>query len=952
MTTKSIQIAGMDLATPQSLAGDGKCREIINMRFRKGCWRPIPAKTVLQSSAFTVSGTPIVFDAIYLHDIEGGINSGQPNWIGYKLDTDHGDLYLINGTVATLIEGGLNTGTSNDFAINVTFLKHTMIVTTALGLFVYLYSEGVYSKIESLPVPDVELHKNTEHLPLFNPDSQQDPNWPSMRIDEDPDHPIMAEYVLGNYFAFLNHHSQVGGKLYGSIMYVAVYRMFDGSYIMPSIPKYFEIENGGTVCTFNRASSQNYYALMTLAVSSLKASISNTQYTSLTAIKDIIESVVIFATRPTPLHKIDDTTLTGTTLTFPGGDGNHRYTAFSTFFPINPDFQKLNESTGYFKIHEFNFEELVLATTPRTVQDVDTTNFYQNYATREALPTDQLSHQKIVARGVYTYNDRLHALNIKTIYGDGYVLFPKFRAGYDMGSTTVPGKITVWLKTSLGAAVVVSNVNIPSYRATEQGSAGPYADEAAALAALAVYSYSPPTNYVPGSGYVIKKEVIVSGLWDSSYKWYVVYRALTEDTTENYLVPSVIGYNDSRAYRMMITIDEGSMVLLDAKLKKNTGLNFAYYSNPTFNVVESTLNSNYREQSIVEGSLITTAVVPAPSSTPFDTNRIQVSEIQNPLVYPAKNSYQVGTGSIYAVMAGSEPMSTGQFGQFPLQVFTTKGVYTMEVGTGDVLYTNILPAAGEVANNAKNIISVAGGVLYSTDKGLFVLIGRVPHEISEIIEGIPEASLTGREEITTLLTDSKYTPGLSGAISDINFLTYLTGSSIGYDQLNKELIVTNSAKGYSYVYSFESEMWYKIKGSYSLLINNWPKLYGLTSTSVLDLSTEATTGYVEVMIITCAQSFEMPETYKKIDRAILRSKITTNTGKYAGFYFFASDDINTYRFETGRQVTGVGCNDMITQRSFGGAKYYAFVINGQMSIDSEIKEIDLTFEAKLNAKLR
>ena len=125
MTTKSIQIAGMDLATPQSLAGDGKCREIINMRFRKGCWRPIPAKTVLQSSAFTVSGTPIVFDAIYLHDIEGGINSGQPNWIGYKLDTDHGDLYLINGTVATLIEGGLNTGTSNDFAINVTFLQPT-----------------------------------------------------------------------------------------------------------------------------------------------------------------------------------------------------------------------------------------------------------------------------------------------------------------------------------------------------------------------------------------------------------------------------------------------------------------------------------------------------------------------------------------------------------------------------------------------------------------------------------------------------------------------------------------------------------------------------------------------------------------------------------------------------------------------------------------------------------
>ena len=107
------------------------------------------------------------------------------------------------------------------------------------------------------------------------------------------------------------------------------------------------------------------------------------------------------------------------------------------------------------------------------------------------------------------------------------------------------------------------------------------------------------------------------------------------------------------------------------------------------------------------------------------------------------------------------------------------------------------------------------------------------------------------------------------------------------------------------------------------------------------------------MIITCAQSFELPEVSKKIERVILRSKISTDEGlKYAGFYIFASDDVETYQIITGRQRTGEGLKDMLNQRSPGSSKFYVFVVNGNMSVDSEIKEIDLSFVPKWNGKLR
>lgn len=878
MSEKTIQISGIQRALPQSDSKSGSCQEIINARFRKGCWRPIGAK--LEHKSFSVSD----YTSIWLHDIENGVVDGEPNYIGYKKDI--GMLFSIHPTtgVATEIIRDETPGVD----VNVVFLKRTMIVSSESGVEVYLFTDvndvKSYVRTASLPVPDVLIERKSSELA-------------GVQADE----AATAEGLFGKFYANLNKLSENSGKLYGSFMYMVAYRLFDGSYILPCVPRYVELYNGGNLKWRNPGGggTEDRQFWLEFYGFDIEASIDCSVYTGFEATKDLVESICIFMTKVTPLHQILNTSLSDKQLADNYGNyynSTHGISSwpFETVFPVvNNEFKELGKSVGWYKVHEFDFEKIV-DTGYVLVEDIDTKGFYQDYATRETLTTDQFTHHILSAREAYVYNDRLHLANIKTSPGKPYVQWHYPDTFVQM--TTTPGKVAVSLKTNLGKCVVVHDIDIPVYRKT-----------------------SDMTNYL--------------------------------------IIPEVVGYNDSRANKITITatISGVNYRLLSESLVKNETMNFAFWHKTTFSLVENVITShtaNYTTTEIKVSDITTYLSIPAPVDLglPFDTNRVQVSEIQNPLIFPTKYSYQIGTGSILKLMAGSEPLSTGQFGQFPLQVFTTKGIWAMEIGLGDVLYTNVLPVNGEVAENPKNVVPVGSGVVYSTVKGLFVVNGRQVTEIAEIVEGSPATGISGSEEIATLLTDSKFTPGLTGSISDMDFLSYLQNSSVGFDQLNKELIVTNPSKGYSYIFSFESKLWFKISRSFKLLINAYPELLGVTNDNVVSLSKESESEAIEVLIISNCQSLDMPGIFKKLERTDFRSYLLTESGKTSGFYVFASNDNLKYQNIQGCQRSGIVI-DLITQISPTSAKYYAFVINGNMLPGSEIKQIEILFKNRWNNKL-
>jgi len=101
-----------------------------------------------------------------------------------------------------------------------------------------------------------------------------------------------------------------------------------------------------------------------------------------------------------------------------------------------------------------------------------------------------------------------------------------------------------------------------------------------------------------------------------------------------------------------------------------------------------------------------------------------------------------------------------------------------------------------------------------------------------------------------------------------------------------------------------------------------------------------------------AQGLEAPDAFKKIERAIFRTKFSTDVNCQAGFYLFASDDLYTWQFITGKQKTGTRVKDLLIQRSHGSAKFYAFIFCGRIYTNSEIKQIELIYNIRWNNRLR
>lgn len=151
-------------------------------------------------------------------------------------------------------------------------------------------------------------------------------------------------------------------------------------------------------------------------------------------------------------------------------------------------------------------------------------------------------------------------------------------------------------------------------------------------------------------------------------------------------------------------------------------------------------------------------------------NRISVSELNNPTSYPNKLSYRIGSSINRIISANSAAieMSDAKFGEFPLYVFTTEGIYAMQSGT-ETLYSAIVPIAKDVAINA-NTLAVNGAVLFFTDKGLHSLsrngvqllsagLHKDDNRIPEWMYTCKLAHLPEYNEVMCLLMDGENTTG-------------------------------------------------------------------------------------------------------------------------------------------------------------------------------------------------
>lgn len=210
----------------------------------------------------------------------------------------------------------------------------------------------------------------------------------------------------------------------------------------------------------------------------------------------------------------------------------------------------------------------------------------------------------------------------------------------------------------------------------------------------------------------------------------------------------------------------------------------------------------------------------APHSLSLE-NKVLVSSASNPFVYPETKRVTFQS-KVLGVAIATTTLSQGQFGQFPLYVFTEDGIWAMETAA-DGSFVTSKPLSRDVCVNPDSITSIDNAVIFVTDKGVMLLQGSQVVNISPnmngrhyTIEGTARTVIEGQEffkDFIPVLTDSTH------------FMAYVREATIAYDYPGQRLVFIKKDEKYQYVYKLDTQTWHKVAYNINLLapINSYPE---------------------------------------------------------------------------------------------------------------------------------
>lgn len=260
------------------------------------------------------------------------------------------------------------------------------------------------------------------------------------------------------------------------------------------------------------------------------------------------------------------------------------------------------------------------------------------------------------------------------------------------------------------------------------------------------------------------------------------------------------------------------------KLKAHLRLNGAY----TFPVLPPNKPQEFTKISDSDFQKIVTSV-----NDKEDLNsQIFTSVVNNPFVFEASGDNTVGTGKILGIIANTEAVSQGQFGQYPLMVFTGEGIYGLSVNS-EGLYSRAYPISREVCNEDSPLVPTDRLVFFASKKGLMAASGGSVACMSEQMRGrVPRNFATFGEG---------------------KFLDFLKDCFIAYDYRDSILRIFSKGKSYQYIYNMVDKTFSMVNSGIEAqaVVNDYPdnliqdtngNVYSLTSKPDINEDTESYSG--------------------------------------------------------------------------------------------------------------
>jgi hypothetical protein len=397
-----------------------------------------------------------------------------------------------------------------------------------------------------------------------------------------------------------------------------------------------------------------------------------------------------------------------------------------------------------------------------------------------------------------------------------------------------------------------------------------------------------------------------------------------------------------------------SYYYLSYDLKKSKHGGYSYFINKE-------LNADAITGEPIDKDTVNSYIIPINGN--IRRNAMRVSETYDVNTFPYANTYIVGKGDIIGLASLPIALSQDTFGQYPLLVFCTDGIYSMGVDTtGAGVYSNISPFSREVCTNKNTICEIDGAVLFASSKGLMIASAQGVQEFLPALNGMPrhlpkddkENNGLGLKLYSDAINNPLSTELLDG-ISHDDFIQFLSDADtvVSYVSNKNKVIVYNKNHNYSYWIDIPTRVVTKLPIGISMDNNNYPtEQYMLNDGLVLEFGYLSQDADVQCLL----QSRPIKNTYgmKSALRVIARGYFnSSNVDNYAVMLVLGSyDAINWQPIGVCQRPFAGGFNDFGCVTDRVSCKYVMVIITGKMSPDSHIDGIEMTINSKYNNKLK
>ena len=401
----------------------------------------------------------------------------------------------------------------------------------------------------------------------------------------------------------------------------------------------------------------------------------------------------------------------------------------------------------------------------------------------------------------------------------------------------------------------------------------------------------------------------------------------------------LISYPNSNATSMDITIIyNGYYYHKSITLKSIDNENRASYIHPQIKCIDI----NEWEKRVATDDDINN--LPSSSySTPIEQrNLMLVSQINNPFSFPNELAYYISGGSINGIATTTAALSQGQFGEFPLYVFTSEGIWSMQVGTEDICYTRCTPINNERTKEQGLIVPTQSAIIYRSGNNISVISGAE----SSVLLPLTEISTINFNE-----QKSKLLPQLSPAGKDHTpILEYLDENAVAiYNHSKDELILCNNRFPYCWILHLPSRHLYRWEQAVRGIVSSGNTILFQGQNNIIYNLNNEITSIKDVCLITKPIQL-LPDAYTRLRQVIWR--MHSSQGVLSLCILASHEPDGTYRPIYRATYEGY-INGHLPLRIFSAPyKYFRIALSGSVSPDFTIDCADLAYDIVGNNKLR